>query len=304
MYAPHYVKSLGEEQTRKQNFRFWNFPVRPAKIGAVDIFELEKTIGLSIPDAIKNKVTGLDFVVDKVGLSQSLVALSDEVTLKISSLSFDIDNEMRNYRSLKDKLPIPEILECVVDDGRIYLLKRKLKGKMLCHADYMGNPDLLYSLASEAIRRLWSVDINGLDLQDSWKTVMDFGRYHLREGNLDFHNADQEIVTGFSGFAEILNYLEEKKPKSDLSLVHGDLCLTNIICDEDRLVGFIDLGLTGISDHYHDLAILYRSIKYNFAGRYGKPYPGYEENKLFDMLGIAKDEQRIRYYLLLDEVLG
>lgn len=270
----------------------------------MDILALEKAIGFSIPDSIKSKVMGLDFAVDKVGLSQSLVALSDEVTLKISSLSFDIENEMRNYQALKDRLPIPEILECVVDDGRIYLLKRKLKGKMLCHADYMGNPDLLYSLASEAIRRLWSVDINGLDLQDSWKTVMDFGRYHLREGNLDFRNADQEIVTGFSGFAEILNYLEEKKPESDLSLVHGDLCLTNIICDEDRLVGFIDLGLTGISDRYHDLAILYRSIKYNFAGRYGEPYAGYEENKLFEMLEIAKDEERIRYYLLLDEVLG
>ena len=45
------------------------------------------------------------------------------------------------------------------------------------------------------------------------------------------------------------------------------------------------LGLTGLSHRYHDLAILYRSIKYNMEGRYGKSYEGFIDNVIFDLLG-------------------
>ena len=69
-------------------------------------------------------------------------------------------------------------------------------------------------------------------------------------------------------------------------------------------MGFIDLGLTGISGRHHDVAILSRSIRYNYAGVYGKAYPGYDEEKLYRALGLPKDEAKERYYLLLDEVLG
>ena len=63
-------------------------------------------------------------------------------------------------------------------------------------------------------------------------------------------------------------------------------------------------NLTGISNRYHDLAILYRSIKYNFNGSYGKSYEGFLENKLFDLLKIKRNDELIKYFLVLDEILG
>ena len=126
---------------------------------------------------------------------------------------------------------------------------------------------------------------------------------HIKKELIDFKNCDKNIVDDFSSFDEIFSYLENNKPPKDKVLCHGDLCLTNIICKGDKIKGFIDLGLMGIANRYHDIALLYRSIKYNFRGDYGKAYPGFEEEKLFTMLNIKKDNEKMKYFLLLDELL-
>lgn len=265
---------------------------------------LEKELNIVLPPSIARIVDGLPFQIDSIGRSESRVVMFEDYVLKVSSLSFDIENEWKNYRALKGKLPIAEILAHEVVDGRIFLLKKKLKGKMLCDDYYMSRPTLLYSLAKKALEALWAVDIKGLDLQDSFATILAFGKGASAKGYLHFENADPSAVAGFSSYAEIFAYLEANKPSGDPVLSHGDLCLTNIICEEDHLVGFIDTGLLGISERYHDLAILYRSTKYNFSGIYGKAYPGFDEDAFFRCLGIKKKPKLIRYYLLLDEVLG
>ena len=48
------------------------------------------------------------------------------------------------------------------------------------------------------------------------------------------------------------------------SFIHGDLCLPNILVDEDnKLVGFIDLGNAGLGDPWYDLSWLLWSLEYN-----------------------------------------
>ena len=257
-----------------------------------------------IPNKIKDKINGLEYITDSIGLSNSKVFIFDDYILKISKLPFDIDNEVRIYQILKDKLPIPEIIDYVVENNTIYLLKTKLKGKLLSDSYYMERPDLLYKLAVKAIKMLWSIDIKDLNLKNTYDVIIKSGKFFYDNNLLDFKNTDNNITKDFKSFDEIFDYLAKNNPNNDNVLCHGDLCLPNIICNGNKLVGFIDLGLMGISNRYHDLAILYRSIKYNFNGSYGKSYQGFNENKLFDLLEIKKDEKLLKYYLLLDEVLG
>lgn len=265
---------------------------------------LEIELNKKLPNSIKQIIEGLPYTIDTVGESNSLVVIFEDYILKISTLSFDIENELRVYNTLKDKIPIPKIIECVKENNSIYLLKEKLKGNMLSDPYYMERPKLLYKLASDAIKLLWSIDIDGLDLMNTYDTIMEFGCDCNQKGYLDFKESDSLITKDFSNFDEIIEYLKKNKIEEDNTLCHGDLCIPNIICDGDKLVGFIDLGLMGISNKYHDLAILYRSIKYNFNGTYGKCYLGYDDNKLFELIGIKRDEFKLKYYLLLDEILG
>lgn len=254
----------------------------------------------ALPSSIRKYVNNLNYTVDDIGKSDSIVYIFDDYILKISNLSFDIENEIKIAKALQGKLPIPELLASEIQENKIYLLKRKLKGKMLCDEEYMQNPDLLFKLATDAVKALWSVDISNLILQDTAQTMYDFGK----NKNPDcFDEMDSFAKNGFQSFEEILAYLRQNKPNNDLVFTHGDLCLPNIICDGEKFVGFIDLGLMGIANRYHDIAILYRSIKYNFRGDYGKAYPGFEEEKLFTMLNIKKDEEKMKYFLLLDELL-
>ncbi|MGM9858441.1 MAG: phosphotransferase [Bacilli bacterium] len=257
-----------------------------------------------IPDSIFKYLEGLSYEIDNIGKSNSGVIIFEDYILKITTLSFDLQNEMKVYYALKGKLPIPDIIEYEEVGEKAFILKTKLKGKMLCDGEYLSNPNLLFKLATDAVKLLWSVNIEQLNLQNTFDTIMNFGKYCVEKNYINFQDTDKCITYKFNSFNEIVDYLENNKPSQDYVLSHGDLCLTNIIVQNDKIVGFIDLGLTGISHRYHDLAILYRSIKYNMLGKYGKKYDGFNENAIFELLGVAKDDKLIEYFLLLDELLG
>lgn len=261
-------------------------------------------IKYDIPESIIDIIDGLKYEVDNIGLSDSNVFVFEDYILKISSDSFELKNEVKAFNALKGKLPIARVLAYEENNGRAYLLKTKIKGKMLCDEEFLNNPELLFKLASDALKMLWSVDIRGLDLQNTVDVIIDYGKYSINNNKLKIEESDTNVTSGFKDFYEIMDCIINNKPDEENVICHGDFCLPNIIIDNNEIKGFIDLGLTGISHRYQDVAILYRSIKYNMTGVYGSSYEGFDENKLFDNLGIKRNSSLLRYYLLVDELLG
>ena len=111
---------------------------------------------------------------------------------------------------------------------------------------------------------------------------------------------------GFRDPEELLAWLYENRPEEELVLSHGDYCLPNIFGRKDEITGFIDLGKTGIADKWCDIAICYRSLSHNYSGRYGQRFDvvcsEYDDRQLFRELGVEPDWEKIRYYILLDEL--
>jgi len=84
---------------------------------------------------------------------------------------------------------------------------------------------------------------------------------------------------------------------------HGDYCLPNIFLENGQIAGFIDLDKAGICDKWNDIALCYRSLKHNFDGSYGgEVYEDFNPKMLFEKLGIEPDWEKIKFYLLLDEL--
>ena len=77
----------------------------------------------------------------------------------------------------------------------------------------------------------------------------------------------------------------------------------NIFVNDQGVSGYIDLGRAGVADRYRDIAICYRSLGSNLRGSYGGHPPiDFDAEELFRKLDVTPDWDKIRYYILLDEL--
>jgi kanamycin kinase len=83
--------------------------------------------------------------------------------------------------------------------------------------------------------------------------------------------------------------LGARPPIEDRVLVHGDPCPPNTLIDEHGTwIGNVDFGDLAIGDRWADLAVASMSLDWNFGEGH--------QAEFFDTYGIARDEERIRYY--------
>ncbi len=105
---------------------------------------------------------------------------------------------------------------------------------------------------------------------------------------------------GFASPAALFDWLVKHRPAEELVLSHGDLCLPNIFADERGLTGFIDVGLAGVADKWVDIEKCLWSMWANTTGFFGGKQRPFDRRMLFDALGMQPDEDKLRYYGLLD----
>lgn len=208
-------------------------------------------------------------------------------------------------RWLQDKLPVPEVICREKQDGKSYLLMSKVPDKMLCDEFYMSNPESVVDLSVKALKLLWQVDISDCPFDAGIDKKLQVAKYNLEHGNIDLDNVEPETFGegGFENAQALLDWLIQNKPEEELVFTHGDFCLPNIFAKGDEISSFIDLGRAGVADKYQDIAICYRSLKHNFEGKYGgQKYENFIPDILFEKLGMEPDWEKIRYYILLDEL--
>lgn len=101
----------------------------------------------------------------------------------------------------------------------------------------------------------------------------------------------------------MLEWLDQNKPDEEPVLSHGDYCLPNLFGVGEQVCGYIDLGRAGIGDKWCDIALCYRSLRDNLAGKYGgQVYDNFDPALLFAYLELEPDWEKIQYYILLDEL--
>ena len=238
-------------------------------------------------------------------MSNSTVLLYRDTVLKISAADEESRREASVMRWLNGKLPVPDVLHCEEYDGMLYLVMSRVRGKTLI-PDFTDErePLRVAELLVDAINMLQDVDISGFGFDSRLDLKLREARKNVNEGLVDVEKVEAETF-GSGGFASplhLLEWLERNRPDEILSFTHGDLCLPNVFADGYGICGFIDLGHAGIADAYCDIALAHRSLRHNFDGSYGTFVPKFNPDVLFEMLGITPDREKLRYYLLLDEL--
>ena len=279
-----------------------NLEVNGVKVKKV-IEEQEFINGL--PENIRRQVENSEYNVDNIGLSASSTILFGDKVLKIQEINEETENEHAMMEWLNGKLPVPQVLGFEHQDGKNYLLMSKISGEMACAERYMRQPKLLTKLLAEALKMLWNVDISACPFRADLDKKLEMARYFVEHDEVDMDNVEPGTFGegGFKNPKELLEWLETHRPEEEMVLTHGDFCLPNIFFDGEKIAGFIDIGKCGMGDKWMDIALCYRSLMYNFDGVYGgQKYEGFEPEMLFEELGIEPDWEKIRYYILLDEL--
>ena len=260
---------------------------------------------LQLPESIRRYVSGKAYTTDAVGMSKAQICVFDDCVLKIDTIRDRNDETVEMMRWLDGKLPVPKVICYERDAACQYLLMSKVPGRMSCDEYFLSHPKELVARLAEALNRLWNVDISDCPRIRDLDAELQEARYRVENGLVNVENVEPTTFGpgGFRDPAELLRWLENHRPDYEPVLSHGDLCLPNIFIDGDRVSGFIDLGECGVGDRWRDIALCYRSLRWNAEGAFGgAAYPDVDPQMLFDALGIEPNMEKIRYYTLLDEL--
>ena len=259
----------------------------------------------TLPDSIFNLLDGKPYELDSIGMSGAKIMIFDDCVLKVSPFRKEDEETVRLMEWLDGKLPVPKAIAYEKDDEYQYLLMSKVSGEMSCNEYYMEHPKELVGILAEALKMFRSIPVSDCPRNKDLDCLLSDARCNVENGLVDPDNAEEGTFSedGFKDPQELLDWLCKNKPDYEPVLSHGDFCLPNVFIKDGKVSGFIDLDRTGISDKWRDIALCYRSLKHNFDGSYGgKVYPDFDPDMLFDALGIKADPEKIRYFILLDEL--
>lgn len=264
----------------------------------------KKQFQMRQPALIAKHTAGKDFRLDRTGLSGSTVAIFDDFVVKCEPVSEESENHLAMLRWLEGKVPCPALLESVSENGFRWVVMTRISGEMACADPWRADPHRLVQALADAMKRLWAVDVSDCPVDQCIEAKLRRAEGIIERGEVDMDLADPETFgeKGFSSPAALLHWLGEHRPQPEPVLSHGDCCLPNVFLKDGKLSGFLDLGRSGVGDRWNDIAICWRSLRDNFGGHYGDAVAGFHPDCLFDALGMEKDEEKLKYYLLMDEL--
>ncbi len=261
---------------------------------------------MPIPCSIARLIDGKIGKSDDIGMSGSCITIYDDCVLKIQDHRTEIDKSVEMMRWLSVRLPTPKVIEYEVCDGKCYLLMSKISGDMACDSYYMEHPEEMLRLLAQGLKMLWAANISDCPRERSIYTELQEARYRIDHGMVDTGSSQPNTFGDNGQFKdpeELYQWLVDNIPEYEPVLSHGDYCLPNVFFKDGKISGFIDLGDSGIGDKWRDIALCYRSLKNNFGGVFGgKVYEDFDPDDLFDALEIEKNEEKLRFYILLDEL--
>lgn len=174
-----------------------------------------------------------------------------------------------------------EVVQYLSTD-RDYLVTRGAVGEDLTH--YLHDPEGLCRVLAFALRKLHTQSVQGIPVSKKLRQYAEVS-YERYEDYL----LVKELGIGTKDEAWAIFRDNQGKLKTD-TLIHGDACLPNIICNNDGFSSFIDCGLAGAGDRHVDLFWAIWSLQFNlktnaymdyFLDQYGR------ENIDFDLLKVA-----------------
>ena len=149
-------------------------------------------------------------------------------------------------------------------EGNDFLLTRRIPGEDCTASKYLSDPKRLCDTIAMLLRILHETERTKCPIQDRIRTYADTVMM-----GFDGCSYEPNLFQGiweFKSFDDARRIAEEGLPllKTDV-LIHGDYCLPNILLDDWKFSGFIDLGNGGMGDRHIDILWGIWTLKFNLG---------------------------------------
>ncbi len=253
----------------------------------------------SLPPNLANAISGYAWLQIDIGFSSAQIFRleaenENSLYLKIDSHAskFSLLQEKIKLEWLKNRLLVPEVLLFAEDETNEYLLVSEIPG-VNASDDSLKNdiPRTIEQLAS-GLKMIHKLPIENCPFDQRLNYKIEIAKERMINGLVEEEDFDEEQQgrTVEDLFEELLATVPTDE---DLVFTHGDYCVPNVILENGNLSGFVDWGSAGVADRYQDIALLTRSVWYNFGEDW--------EESVFEIYGIEPDWKKIDFYRLLDE---
>ncbi|MGN6361492.1 MAG: APH(3') family aminoglycoside O-phosphotransferase [Thermomicrobiales bacterium] len=189
------------------------------------------------------------------------------------------------------RLPVPPVLAYGRDGEREWLLTAGLAGANATDDGLRADPTRLVALLAAGLRQFHTVSVDDCPFDSRLDVMVESARQRVTAGLVDaqrdLHRDHGDITP-----EQALDRLEQLRPQQeDLVVCHGDYCLPNVLIQDGRVSGYVDLGQLGVADRWADLATATWSVTWNLG-------PGWEDLFL-DTYGVQRDAAKLAFYRLL-----
>ena len=179
---------------------------------------------------------------------------------------------------------------------RDVLLTARVAGEDCTHAQYLADPRRLCDVIATKLRELHELDTIGCPIQNRMGAYVALAEKNYFEDNYDKSHFPDSF--GYrSGDEAYEVFSQGKMSLKNEVLLHGDYCLPNIMLDDWRFSGFIDVGNGGVGDRHVDLFWGAWTLMFNL---------GTDEyrDRFFDAYGRDKIDMDILNTVAAAEVFG
>lgn len=261
----------------------------------MNLAEIQK----SLPENFAEAVSGYRWRQNNIGMTSAgvfrLVAKNKKpLYLKINSRDsgYSLLQEKLRLDWLKNRLPVPENLLFAEDESKEYLLLSEISGVPAIDDSLKNDIPRVIEQLVEGLKMIHGLPIENCPFDTQLTYKIERARERMLKGLVEEEDFDEERQgrTAEDVFREMI---AAEPADKDLVFTHGDYCVPNVILKNRKLSGFVDWAEAGIADRYQDLALLSRSVRYNFGEQY--------EKSVFEIYQLEPDWKKIHFYRLLDE---
>ncbi len=191
-----------------------------------------------------------------------------------------------------------EVVEYFCDKAscKDWLVTRKVPGEDCTHQCYLENPEKLCETLALSLRALHEHPTNGCPVPDRLSSYFETAKTNYLSGNYDKSHFPDSF--GYSCGEQAWQTVVQHGSilKCD-TLIHGDACLPNVMLDNWKFSGFIDVGNGGVGDRHIDLFWGAWSLAFNLkTDKY--------TNRFFDAYGRERIDKEILKVVAAFEVFG